>query len=118
MAANTIGDIPEDGWFQKFTRIIETSILGLDRQLAKAGVRGSMGISIVLFTLAIKTVLFPVNFAQLKSSVKMQAVQPKVKEIQARYKDEPQQMNLMYASVLRALSSYTIIANCHTFYAK
>lgn len=69
--------------------------MGIDKALSKANVPGSMGISITLFTLGIKSLLFPLNFAQLKSSVQMQAVQPKVKEIQERFAEDKNQMNML-----------------------
>jgi len=44
------------------------------------------GFSIVLLTLLLTLLLFPIRFKQMRSMKKMQAVQPKVKQIQERYK--------------------------------
>ncbi|KAJ1462319.1 60Kd inner membrane protein-domain-containing protein, partial [Pelagophyceae sp. CCMP2097] len=60
---------------------------------------GTFGISIVLFTLAIKLATFPLNFAQIESTTKMQALQPAIKRIQAKYANDPQQMNVMMAEL-------------------
>lgn len=44
------------------------------------------GFSIVLLTLILTLMLFPIRFKQMRSMKKMQAVQPKVKQIQEKYK--------------------------------
>ena len=50
----------------------------------------SYGLALVLFTLIVKALLFPLGLKQQKSSVKMQIIQPKAKEIQEKYKNNPQ----------------------------
>src|ERR1043166_1762472 len=45
------------------------------------------GWAIVLVTIAINTVLFPLKLSSMKSSKKMQALQPKIAAINAKYKD-------------------------------
>ncbi|MDR1012883.1 MAG: YidC/Oxa1 family membrane protein insertase [Lactobacillales bacterium] len=46
---------------------------------------GSMGIGIILLTLIIKTLLFPLMVFQIKSTKKMQIIQPEIKKIQQKY---------------------------------
>ncbi|MEM0950798.1 MAG: YidC/Oxa1 family membrane protein insertase [Cyanobacteria bacterium P01_H01_bin.74] len=53
---------------------------------------GNYGLSIVLLTLAIRIVTWPLNSSQTRSMKKMQELQPKLKAIQAKYKDKPQEM--------------------------
>jgi len=48
------------------------------------------GIAIILFTLAVKALLFPLTAKQLHSMRALQVLQPKIKEIQERYKNNPQ----------------------------
>jgi YidC/Oxa1 family membrane protein insertase len=50
------------------------------------GVVGNYGVAIILLTLAIRILLFPLMHTSTVSMRKMQKLQPKVKEIQARYK--------------------------------
>ena len=45
------------------------------------------GLAIILFTIIIKAVLMPLTFKQLKSSAQMQELQPKIKELQVKYKN-------------------------------
>jgi YidC/Oxa1 family membrane protein insertase len=52
----------------------------------------SWGLSIVLLTVAVRAVLVPLTFRQIKGMVRMQALQPQMKEIQQKYKeDKPRQ---------------------------
>lgn len=50
------------------------------------GLVGNWGVAIILLTLGIRIVLFPLMHTSTVSMRKMQKVQPKVKEIQAKYK--------------------------------
>lgn len=47
---------------------------------------------LILFGLAIRLLLWPLNQKAMESSVRMQVVAPEIKAIQQRYKDDPQRM--------------------------
>ena len=49
----------------------------------------NFGWAIVVVTVAINMVLFPLRFTSMKSSKKMQALQPQIQAINAKYKDLP-----------------------------
>ncbi|MDH4263062.1 MAG: YidC/Oxa1 family insertase periplasmic-domain containing protein [Spirochaetia bacterium] len=49
------------------------------------------GVAIILLVIGIKAVFFPLNQAQAKSMKKMQELQPKIKEINEKYKKNPQE---------------------------
>ena len=51
------------------------------------------GLAIVLFTVVVKTILLPLTIKQTKSMKAMQDIQPKVQEIQNKYKDKPEKQN-------------------------
>jgi len=51
------------------------------------------GLAIILITFIIKIMLYPLTNSQMKSMRGMQAIQPKLKELQARYRDNPEKMN-------------------------
>jgi YidC/Oxa1 family membrane protein insertase len=54
---------------------------------------GSYGIAIILFTVLLKIVLYPLTLKQMKSMIMMQQLGPKIKEIQDKYKKkDPQKM--------------------------
>jgi len=52
----------------------------------------SYGLAIILVTVLIKFVLYPLTNKQMKSMRQMQQIQPKMKVIQERFKDDPQRM--------------------------
>lgn len=53
----------------------------------------SWGWSIVFLTIVVRIVLIPLTYRQFKSMRAMQALQPQMKELQARYKDNRQLLN-------------------------
>jgi len=48
---------------------------------------GSFGLAIILFTVLMRAITFPLTLKQLRSSRAMSAIQPKMQEIQKKYKD-------------------------------
>lgn len=52
------------------------------------------GITIIIFTILIKLVLLPLTIQQLKQTKLMTAVQPKIKEIQEKYKNDKEKLNI------------------------
>ncbi len=54
---------------------------------------GNWGWTIILLTVFIKLVFFPLSAASYKSMARMKAVAPKVQSIRERHKGEPQKMN-------------------------
>ena len=56
-------------------------------------VGSNYGIAIVLFTIVLRIILLPITIKQQKSLKKTSELQGKVKEIQFKYKNNPEQMN-------------------------
>ena len=52
-----------------------------------------LGVAVIILTLLIKVVLHPLTIKGLKSQKVMAELQPKIKELQAQYKNEPQKQN-------------------------
>lgn len=53
----------------------------------------SIGIPIILVTVLVKGLLFPLSFKSLKSQRDMQEIQPKIKDIREKYKDDKEKMS-------------------------
>jgi YidC/Oxa1 family membrane protein insertase len=53
----------------------------------------SWALSIVLLTIAMRLVLFPIFVKQIKNQRAMQTLQPKMKELQAKYKNDKEKLN-------------------------
>ena len=51
------------------------------------------GWSIILLTFTVRIVILPLTFKGVKSMQRLQTLQPEIKKIQARYKDDRQRMN-------------------------
>ncbi len=84
------------GWFE----IIEKPILWLLKHLFT--LVGNFGVAIMLLTVIIRGAMFPVAHKQFASMAAMRAVQPKMKVLQERYKDDKpklqQEMAALYKS--------------------
>ncbi|CAA7599819.1 Membrane insertase OXA1/ALB3/YidC [Acididesulfobacillus acetoxydans] len=67
-----------------------TSFLEVLYRLAAAVGLPYYGVAIILLTIIIKTIIYPLTWKQMASMRKMADLQPKVKEIQKKYKDDAQ----------------------------
>src|SRR5215218_7009028 len=54
---------------------------------------GSWGIAIILMTFTVRIAILPLTFKGVKSMQRLQTLQPEIKKIQERYKDDRQRMN-------------------------
>ena len=59
------------------------------------------GLAIIIFTLVIRFALMPLLVKQHKSTAKMQTIQPKINELQAKYKGDPQTLNMELAKIYK-----------------
>lgn len=63
----------------------------------------SYGIAIIIMTIGIKAILAPLTAKQVKSMKGMQKLQPKIKEIQNKYKNDPQRAQQEIAKMYKEL---------------
>ncbi len=80
------------GWIlrpviQPFTALIVKILLWMHENL-----RLAYGWVLIVFGIAVRLLLWPLNQKAMRSSVAMQALQPEIKTLQKQYKDEPQKM--------------------------
>jgi YidC/Oxa1 family membrane protein insertase len=57
-------------------------------------ITSSWGISIILLTIALRIMLYPLNTWSIRSTLKMQEIAPQVQAIQARYKKDPKRAQM------------------------
>ncbi|MEA3001914.1 MAG: YidC/Oxa1 family rane protein insertase [Sphingomonadales bacterium] len=74
------------GWFRWFMKPIFSLLMWLYDHI------GNFGVAIICLTIIIRTLLFPIAQKQFKSMASMRVVQPKMKVIQDRYKDDKPRM--------------------------
>src|SRR6056297_3402557 len=55
----------------------------------------SFGLAIILLTVAIRLLLYPLNAKSIRSQQAMSEIQPKIKEIQDKYEDKEEQAQKM-----------------------
>jgi YidC/Oxa1 family membrane protein insertase len=58
---------------------------------------GDLGLSIIVLTVVIRLILFPLYLKQLRSSKAMQAIQPLIADVKKKYKDQREQYQAMQA---------------------
>jgi YidC/Oxa1 family membrane protein insertase len=72
------------GWFEWFMRPIFDLLMFLFRTV------GNFGVAIICLTLIVRAIMFPIAQKQFASMAAMRKVQPKLKALQERFKDDKQ----------------------------
>lgn len=62
---------------------------------------GSWGFSIVLLTVALRVMLYPLNAWSTKSMLRTQEIMPKVQEVQKKYKNDPKRAQIEVLNVYK-----------------
>lgn len=79
---------PVRGIWGRFVNALAWILVTVNDNLVDFNVPYAFGFAIILFTVAVRLATFPLNLQQIKSSKAMQALQPKMKEIQEKYKND------------------------------
>ncbi len=61
----------------------------------------SYGLAIVIMTIIVKLILYPLTKKQIESTKAMMSIQPKMKELQEKYKDDKQRLNMELANLYK-----------------
>ncbi|MDR2479041.1 MAG: membrane protein insertase YidC [Treponema sp.] len=69
------------------------------------------GIAIILLTLLVKIIFFPLTKKGSEATLRMQALSPKIKELQEKYKDNPQKLNAEMAEFYKK-EGYNPLSGC------
>ncbi|MDR2489943.1 MAG: membrane protein insertase YidC, partial [Spirochaetaceae bacterium] len=75
------------------------------------GLVKNYGVAIILVTLLVKLILFPLTKKSSEGTLRMQALAPKMKELQEKYKDNPQKMNAELAAFYKK-EKYNPLSGC------
>ncbi|MBI4677895.1 MAG: membrane protein insertase YidC [Elusimicrobia bacterium] len=75
------------GWFSAIGRLIMRLLAALYRMT------GNWGWAIILLTVVVQIVLFPLAYKTLKSAAAMKKVQPQMQRLQQQYAKDPQRLN-------------------------
>jgi YidC/Oxa1 family membrane protein insertase len=80
--------------FEAILRVLESG-------LEAANVPYAYGFAIILLTVMVKAATYPLSRKSMESTASMQALQPRVKELQARYANDPETLQLETARLYR-----------------
>ena len=69
------------------------------------------GVAIIFLTILVKLITFPITKKGSESTIRMQALSPKIKEIQTKHKDNPQKMNAEMAELYKR-EGYNPLSGC------
>jgi YidC/Oxa1 family membrane protein insertase len=97
------------GVVQPFATIVMRALLWMHDTL-----RLSYGWVLVIFGIAVRLVLWPLNHRAMRSSLKMQAVQPEMAAIQKKYRDNPQKQQEEMMRIYRehGMSPFSMFSGC------
>lgn len=79
------------GWYEKYLRPITLLLLAIFKFLHQF--IPNYGFVIIVFSILLKLLLFPLTKKSYQSMKEMQLLQPVINEIREKYKDNPQKMN-------------------------
>jgi YidC/Oxa1 family membrane protein insertase len=92
-ASTSITTQPADlGIWGSFVNFIAIALVYLDTWLLAINIPYAFGFAIILFTLAVRVLTYPLNMQQIKSSKAMQELQPRMKELQEKYKNDKEKL--------------------------
>jgi len=83
---------PSAGLWDAFIHLIAMWLYYLNLLLEKANIPYPFGFAIILFTILIRVVTYPLNMQQIKSAKAMQDLQPQMKVLQDKYKNDREAM--------------------------
>ena len=89
------------GIFTPVANALEAVLKALDGGLEALHVPYSYGFSIILLTVAVKVVTLPLTKKQIESSTQLQLLQPRVKDLQEEYKNDPETLQVETAKLYK-----------------
>ena len=96
-------------------KILENTVIFLLEKIAdmvgKFGIAGKYGIAIIIITILMRIIVFPLTLKQEKSMKKMRELQPELEKIKEKYKDNPEEYRQKTAELYRE-SGANPLAGC------
>ncbi len=102
--------------FHPLVQLLEV-VVGFFYHITQALGVANYGLAIILLTVVIKLILYPLTVKQVKSMKAMQDLQPKMKEIQAKYKSDPQEMQKRVSALYKE-AGVNPLAGCLPLFAQ
>ena len=81
-------DVIEFGWFSFLSKPFFKVLIWIENHI------GNWGWAIILFTILVKLILFPLSYKGMMSMQKLKDLAPKMKELKEKYKGDPAKLNM------------------------
>jgi len=81
------GEIMQFGFWSPLSRILLTTLNAINALFR------NYGVAIILLTIIVRIIFWPLTHKSTESMKRMQAIQPEIKKIQEKYKDNPNKLN-------------------------
>ncbi|CAI5936751.1 unnamed protein product, partial [Closterium sp. NIES-65] len=91
--------VQDRGWFSGLADLLEAFLKVLEEGLVSLKVPYAYGFSIILLTIIVKVVTFPLTKKQVESTLAMQSLAPQLKAIQAQYAGDQERIQMETAKV-------------------
>ncbi|WP_437281430.1 membrane protein insertase YidC [Sorangium sp. So ce375] len=101
-----VSEVINLGWFSPIAKLLVSYLYVLQRAV------GSWGWAIVLLTMTVRLLLFPLSIQQIKSAAAMRKLKPEMDEINARYKDDATQRGLAMQELWRKNKVANPVVGC------
>ena len=104
---------PYGGWLQPvvqpFSTIVMATLLWMKKTL-----NFSYGWVLVIFGISVRLLMWPLNQGAMRTSIKMQRIQPELTEVQKKYKSDPakQQAEIMRVYKEHGMSPFSAFSGC------
>ena len=72
---------------------------------------GNYGVAIIVLTIVLKILLYPLTYKSMKSMKKMSVIQPQLQKLRERYKDDKEALNREMLQLMRT-QGYNPVAGC------
>ena len=104
---------PYGGWLQGIVQPFATMVIRLLLWM-KATLGLSYGWILVIFGVAIRIMLWPLNQKAMRSSMQMQRIQPEMQAIQQRHKNDPQKLQQAMMQLYKdhGMSPFSSVQGC------
>ena len=104
---------PYGGFMQPVVQPFATIVMRVLLWMKKT-VRLDYGFVLVIFGVVVRLLLWPLNQSAMRTSIKMQRIQPELQEIQGKYKSDPQkqQAEIMRVYKEHGMSPFSAFSGC------
>jgi len=75
-----------------FVELLINALKLLGSGIESLGIPYAFGFAVILFTVIIRVLTFPLNWQQIKSSIKMQELQPRLEALQKKYRKNKEKL--------------------------